>query len=301
MKKNQLREFPVAGVVAGVLLANGKDFLEVDDQGHLAIPAGVEPKGFHLVVAVRDNGRTFVAQKDVSTTGGGYASQALSQLANFAKGFCAVVMREPIEVVRAGVNVWTSWHAQKPNRVDVWYLGEDGQLWLYQIGVFTHDDGKSWKLHGEFRWCGQLYVASNSQFVAKPDAPEWGPLEGGSSKRTQIFSHPEFVALLKSAKITLWMGTPEEADPPLPKKVPGPGYARVLWYISFASQKGAGVAELADGSMAWIQAADIVGLEPDEDGEIRLLRGDIVSFTGKVENWGSKKGGPPKLTGVRRV
>ena len=299
MKASQLREFEDPGIVTSVILAGvDKAYLEIAKDGTLKMPAGVEPKGFHVVVAFEENSHILVVQKNVGTEGGGYHRDALSKLDGF-EGFKSFVMHEPIEVVRIGGNVWTSWHQQKPNRVDCWVIGADGKLGLFQIGVFTHDNGATWKLHGEYRWRGQLYEDCDL-LVARPEHPRWGSLEGGSSHRTQIFSHPEFVALMKDVKLTPWIGTDEELDPQLPE-VPGPGFAVVQWYIAFAGQTGQGPANLLGGGTAWIHGADIIGLKPDADGETRLWRGDIVSYAGKTDIWGSKKGGPPKLAGVKLV
>lgn len=300
MRANQLRSFDGAGVVAGVILQGTEDYLEIGENGILAgVPNDVT--GFHLMLAAKKNGRTFVAQKNVGQEGGGYHRDALSDLEGFAKGFIAVVMRDPIEVVRAGKNVWTSWHQQKPNRVDCWQLGKDGALGLFQVGVFTHDDGRSWKLHGEYRWRGRLYK-DGDKLVGLPESPRWGSLEGGSSARTQIFQHPDFVALIKTAKLKVWNGKPEELNPPLPA-VPEPGQAVMQWYITFAGQTGQGPANLhpSDGKSGWIHGVDIQGVQPDPDGESRLWQGDVIAYSGMVKGWGSKKDGPPKLLGVRLV
>ena len=297
MKKAQIRVFEEPGIVACALLAGGEDYMEIGEQGLLAVPSGVEPKGFHLVVAVKKDGRTFMVQKNVGLEGGSYHRHALSEVENFAMGFRAMVMRDPIEVVRAGSSVWTSWHQDRSNRVDCWCVGKDGKLGLFQVGIFTHDNGKTWKLHGEYRWRGQMYGAGD-KIVAKPEHPKWGSLEGGTSKRTQIFQHPEFVALMKGVELPAWNRSDLELDPPLPE--PGANEAVMQWYIVFAGQTGQGPAYLVDGHNAWVHGTDIVGVKPDPDGETRLWRGDIVSFTGTAK-FGSKPNGPPKLTGVRLV
>lgn len=297
MKASQIREFD--GVLAAAMIAGEKDFLEVDDRGYLSVPSGQIPTGFNLVLAVQSRGsRRFVAQKDVGQTGGGYGSRALAA-ADFPPGFKATAMHEPIQVTRAGSNTWTVWHADTPNRMDVFYVGTNGDFGLYQIGVFTHDDGQTWRLHGEPRWVGQLFKLSGGGLVAVPRHPKWGDFEGGSSRRTQIFSHPEFLALVKSAKLKVWKGQDSQINPPLPEWKEGQ-QARIQWYITFASQKGAGIAEFPNGKTAWVQSADIRDLNPEEDGEIRLWRGDVISFESQKEEWGHKgKKGPSKLLGVR--
>lgn len=298
MKASQLREFDF-GVLAAAMVDRGMDFLDVDERGYLALPPGL-PSGFNLVVAVEEGGRMFVAQKDVGRTGGSYNSQALSKLPDFPEGFRATVMRDQISVKFAGQNIWTDWHVDAPNRVDIFHVGKDGEFGLYQVGIFTHDDGKSFRLHGEPRWLGKLHKTKDG-FVAIPEHGRWGSFEGGTSRRTQIFQHPEFKTLVKSAKLTSWSGSLCEIEPPM-SETPVAGQARVLWFITFASQKGSGIAEFPDKTTAWVQASDIVGLEPEEDGEIRLWRGDIISYESAIEGWGSKgKKGPPKLASVRLV
>ena len=296
MKTSQLRQFDEAKVAACVLLVGGKDYLEIGENGILSVPPDVNPSGFHLVVAIAKKHRAIVVQKNVGKELGGYHSQALSQLKGFAPGYDATVMRDPIEVRREGKSVWTSWHKDKPNRVDIWSVAKDGKVTLFQVGVVTHDNGATWQLLGAYRWRGQLFK-DGERIVGKPEHKKWG----GFDVRRTILDQPEFMALVEGAKLKVWKGKDEDLNPTLPE-VPGPGLAVVQWYIGeFAGQTGQGPANLHDGSSAWIHGADIVGLEPDSDGIVRLWQGDIVSYTGTVKNWGSKKNGPPKLTGVRLV
>ncbi len=296
MRRNQLREFPEPGIVVGAGLKGEEDFLEADERGVLAVPPSVNPIGFHLVVATKEDDRTFVVQKNVGRESGGYHRHALSELKGFAKGFRAIVMRDPIEVVRAGSSVWTSWHQDKPNRVDIWSVGKDGTVMLFQVGVITHDNGATWKLHGEYRWKGQLF-RDGDKIVGKPEHPRWGAFD----VRRTILEQAGFMELVKSARLEEWSGSDEQLNPPLPE-VPGPGHAVVQWYITFAGQTGQGPANLypSDGTNAWIHGTDILGLAPDPDREIRLWQGDIVSFTGTAK-FGKKPNGPPKLLGVRLV
>lgn len=301
MKESQLRQFPQAQVVACALLKGGQDFLEMDSQGFIQGISDPDPVGFHLVVAVRENGRTFVVQKAVGTEGGGYESRALAELKGFVPGFKAICMRDPIEVIRAGQSVWTGWHLnQGSNRVDCYYLAQNGTFGLFQVGIFTHDNGRSFRLHGEWRWRGMLY-RTGAGLVGVPQEPrvKWGSFEGGTSKRTQIFEHPEFQALVKSAQIPEWKGLEAEVELELPKAPEGK-YAVMQWYITFAGQTGQGPCTLHDGGSAWVHGIDIVGVPPDPDGVVRLWRGDIVSFTSKAP-FGKKPNGPPKLLGVRLV
>jgi hypothetical protein len=284
--------------MASALLVGDEDCLEVSEQGLLAIPQGVQPKGFHLVVAVKKNSRTFVVQKNVGTEGGDYNSLALSSVAAFAQGYEATVMRDPIDVLRAGENVWTGWHKNAAsNRVDCWHLGKDGELWLFQVGIFTHDNGKSFYLHGEFRWAGQLYQM-NGTLVGLPESKKYGSLEGGTSKRTQIFTHPAFILLLDDIKaLPTWDGDEDEVNPPLPRVTPG--QLAVDWFIQFAGQTGQGIAKDHNGKPVWIHGLDVEGFNPNST-EPLLWHGDVVSAENVVA-WGHKAGGPPKALGVRMV
>ncbi|MCX6724276.1 MAG: hypothetical protein NT155_03865 [Candidatus Staskawiczbacteria bacterium] len=305
MKATQLREFLEVKVVAGVIIQGGSEFLDLDASGYLVIRQCEPPKGFHIVIATEKNGRTLIVQKDVSRAGGGYVSPALSALTGvFPDGFPAIVMRDPIRVLCQGKNVWTNWHGkpgEMTNRVDCFYLAKDGTFGLYQVGVYTHDDGLTYRLHGEWRWLGKLYRASGNRLAAKPEGTKWGSFKGGSSNRDQIFTNPKMVELVQSAHLPTWTGNDAELDPQLPE-VPEGNFATVQFYIgSFAGQKGQGLVVLRDGTTAWVHTPDIVDLPPEADGVTRLWIGDIVSFEKKVYGWGSKVGGPPKLTGVKLV
>jgi len=209
------------------------------------------------------------------------------------------VMRDPIDVIRHGQNVWTGWHKnQASNRVDVWTLEKDGKLSLFQAGIVTHDNGQTFVLHGEYRWKGQLF-AKGDGVVAKPEHPKWGSFNGGTSNRNQIFSNSEMLELVYSANsLQEWSGNDTELDPPLPE-VPN-GLAVIQWYVFFAGQTGQGIAIDQSGNTAWVHGKDVEGFDPSSP-ELPLWRGDIISFTEAVENWGAKKSGPPKLTGVKLV
>lgn len=270
--------------------------LEIGEHGRLAIPQGLQPTGFHIGLIIAREARVVIAQKDVSQEAGGYFRHALD---SFASGEITVwVMHDPVQVIRAGQNVWTKWHSEKPNRVDCWFVEKDGQLQLWQVGVITHDDGQTFRVLTEPRWRGRIFKA-NGDFFAKPDEPKWGKLlwNNGES-RAAIREHPDFQALLASADLGPWNGSPEELDPPL-GQTPQGDFARVDWYIPFAGQRGQGIAKLADGSPAWVSGENL-DIKPDPDGIKRLWRDDLVSFTAIHQNWGTKKG-PPKLLCVRKA
>ena len=298
MNMNQLRFFEEPGIVASAILVGGNDYLTVGENGMLNIPEGVKPEGFYLMVSVEKDGRTFVVQKDVGTEGGAYSSNALSGF-GFGKDFNAIIMRDPIEVIRAENNVWTGWHKkQASNRVDCWRLGEDGKLDLFQVGILTHDNGQTWHLYGEYRWRGKLFW-DGEEFYGVPEHPKWGSLEGGTSKRTQIFDHSEFIRLLQSTHAEALTKWDNDVNPPLPE-VPDGQFAVVDWFIACAGQTGQGIVKNKKGASAWVHGIDIEGFNPNSL-EPPLWHGDIISYEKTVLNWGAKKDSPPKLTGVKLV
>lgn len=294
----QIQVYEEIGIGAQVFLPESgpESPLEIDEKGGiLAIPKGCQPTGFHLTLMTTRETRVVIAQKNVGRKRGKY-------LRNFLDCFGPTnelvvwTMYEPIQVSRAGSNVWTVWHSKRPNRVDCWLLKEDGRLQLWQVGVITHDDGKTFRLLTEPRWKGKVFKASS--IVAPPDDPKWGKIawDPGES-RNAIREHPEFQALLASANLQSWNGSPEELDPPL-GEIPF-SHARVDWYIPFAGQKGQGIAKLTDGSSAWISGENL-DIQPDPDGIKRLWHNDLVSFFGLHHGWGTKKG-PPKLIRAKKI
>lgn len=280
------------GVKAQVFLPGRQGALQVGEHGILEIPGEVTPRFFHLVVLVPREARVTFAQKDVGTELGEYDSLIQKEGRN---GHVLYRPAHPIEVKRVGKNVWTSWHQQNPNRVDCWYLGETGELQLFQIGVITHDDGKTFRLLGEPRWGGQLFRSSTG-YIPKPGKLKWGPL---GTSRYPIFVDHGFQWLLSGATLPTWNGRAEEVDLPLSEIPPG-NHARVDWYVPFAGQTGQGIAKLRNGGSAWVHGSDVQE-DPDPDGIKRVFHNELVSFEGEPQQWGTKKDAPPKLVGVRRV
>jgi hypothetical protein len=271
---------------------NPSQYLGVGEDGILTnVPDDVT--GFHLAVGVLKHFRTFVSQKDVGQELGGYSTEALAKLGG-SKGLDWTIMSKPIQVQRVGPNVWTVWHTSTPNRMDCWSLTKDGLFSLYQIGVVTHDDGRTWRLHGEYRWKGKLFARAGVP-VACPDEPrvKWGPFQTWEG----IFESPSFRRLLESATLANWTGKSQDLDPPLPQT--NNGLAILQWYIPFAGQEGQGYVWLRNGKEAAVVLGDDVSIAPDADGVKRLWRGDVISYEDKVFGWGAKKNGPPKLTGVK--
>lgn len=297
----QIKVYEDIGVGAEVFLP-GKRWadkpLEISEHGMLVIPLELQPSGFHLALSIEREARVVIAQKNVGQDKGGYFRHSLAQFGE-SDGVITWVMHDPIQVMRAGGNVWTDWHAVNPNRVDCWCLDRNGHLRLIQIGVITHDDGQTFRLLKESRWVGKILRGPDGELVAKPDDQEYGALlwNPGES-RAAIRGHPEFQQLLETAIIAPWNDSSEELNPPL-GLIPEGDYARMDWYIPFAGQKGQGIAKLRDGSSAWVHGQDLA-TPADEDGIVRLYHNDLLSFVGLQKSWG-KKEGPPKLLGVKRV
>lgn len=297
MKASQLVKFKL-GIVAAVLMSGFEDFLEVDERGMLTIPQGIQPTSFDLLLATPLTGsrRLFIVQKDVAHEGGGYSKKALPEFQGFAPDVKAIILTG-LDVIRAGEHAHTGWHrSQASNRADCWYLSVDGKLILFQVGIYTHDNGKSYLVCGEPRWAGEL-CESEAGLVGVPESPKWGSLEGGTSKRTQIFQHPDFVRLLETAVLPQFMGTDTDVNPPLEKV--GEGFAAVDWFIQFAGRTGQGIAKLHNGKPVWVHGVDVQGFDP-KSTEPLLWHGDIVSYT-KCEAWGNKPGAPPRIVGVKLV
>ncbi len=300
------RFFRQVNMFASVQVNGIQQDLEIDDDGQIEIPAGVTPNEFQLTIFVeKSRERTcLITTKNVGETAGTYHRRHLSALKT-ADEFC--YWEAPIEVARAGQNVWTKWHQAKPNRVDCFVIGPNGQFGLFQIGVITHDDGQTWLSHGEWRWQGTLYKQGD-QYVAKPNAIHWGKFETWK----KIFDHQSFPRLVRETQLQEWSGTPEELDPPLP--TPKEGQAVVEWFVPFGGQTGQGVAVLPEsqrrkrkpqdpsqndeGVRVWIHGADILQ-DLDADGVKRLRRGDVITFSG-TDSFGKQEGRMPKALNIQR-
>jgi len=289
-----VRSFGDIGVQASVFLADTKQHLEVDDHGLISIPPDAEVTevtGFKLSFLVQKEDRLFFAEKEIQYDTDKYHGAAKS---NHGKdGTVRWVTRQPIQIGRSknGDKVWTLWGDKDPNRIDAWRMSPTGEISLDHIGVITHNDGATWRLHRARRWAGQLYRFGD-QLMAQPNDWQWGSFE----KRKFIFEYPRFKALLKSATLPEWKGTPEDLDPPL-DDVPNSESGIVLWYTQFAGMKGQGLVQLYNGNTIWVHGDDIQN-SVDEDGVRILHRNDIVEFRG-TGRFGNKDG--EKLLNVRKV
>lgn len=301
MQASQLIEFAEPGLCAAVVLAKGEDLLEINADGRIIIPPGMDPKEFHMIIGFEE-GHGWLSMKNVGKEGGGYSTMASSAVEDFLpEGFRAIALNSPIPVLTEDGFRRTPWHGYPSNRFDFFVFGKDGKFDLFQVGVVIRGTKEKPfpKVMGEYRWRGHLYKTINGGLVATPLSVKWGSFEGGSSKRTQIFDDPGFKAMLKGIELKTWRGTDAEVDPPLP--IPSKGQAVVKFYIAFAGRDGQGVVMSPNGDTAWVLQQDLIGIQPDEDGEIRLPVGAIISYEDVVFGWGGKKDGPPKLVGVRLV
>jgi len=275
------------GISTAVSTTNSKDnHLSVSEKGILAdVPNGV--KGFHLFIGLPKGTRAFVAQKNVGVELGGYSTDGLADIGG-GNGLNWTALATPVAVKRAGQNVWSVWHTDTPNRVDIWSVTEDGLMSLYQVGVITHNDGAHWRLHGEYRWRGRLFT-KDGELVAQPEEPrvKWGPFVTWKP----IFDNPAFKRLVSDANILAWAGKPQDLEPPLPQ-IPSGNYAVLQWYVPFAGQTGQGYVWMTNGGRnpACIHGVDLI-VPPDSDGVKRLHRGDVVNYlrTGRFGNKDSLK------------
>lgn len=289
----QVKKFSNGIVASVVLLGKNRQVLEIGEEGILIIPEGVIPNAFCLILHAEEKTRIVFAQKNIGQDKGGYNDL-------FSEGIVErQIFSPPIQVMRAGQNVWTSWHQEKTNRMDCWLVEINGYLELFQIGVITHDDGQTFQLLGELRWQGQIFKAPAGELAAKPNNPKWGPLLWNKDEsRAAIRENPDFQALLTSATLPPWKGSLEELNPPL-SPIPSGNFARIDWYIPFAGQKGQGIVKDHAGKSYWVHGQDIAG-PPEADGIRRLFHNDLISYIMVHQNWGTKAG-PSKLIGIKRV
>lgn len=278
-----MRLFDELCIGASVFLVGTNQQLEVSEDGIIMIPEGRRPQAFKLSLLIPKNGRIFINQKEVSQEQGEYHGAVRTGRTH--GDFVTYTMLKPIQVKRATNRedgseiVWTNWHGkpgEKPNRVDIWCVFKNGEVWLFQVGVITHDNGKTFRIHGEFRYRGQLYLSNRSEsgYVVAPralDRQVWGPF----TTWQDIFNYSKFKDLVRSASLQPWTGKLEELEPPL-QQVTMPGFAVVKFYIPFGGFAGWGKAFLR-GQEITVLGTEI--LDPvEEDGIKRLRRGDVISY-----------------------
>lgn len=294
------RFFDELNLGASVFLNGTNRHLEVTDDGIIQIPSGVRPNQFKLTLLVAKHDRMIINQKEVSEEQGEYHGVVRTGRSN--GDFNQYTMKLPIQVKRArsvdgsGEIVWVNWHGktgEKPNRVDCWQVAKDGEIRLFQVGVLTHDNGQTFRLHGEDRYRGRLYLYGNDYVVAPraEDRDVWGPF----TTWKDILNYPRFKTFAQTAHLSQWEGSPDELEPKL-QTVSDPGMAVVKFYIPFGGMNGFGYAIVGGKDMA-ILGSDILDSE-EEDGVKRLRRGDIVSFNGEGV-YGDRSA--PKLLNVSKV
>lgn len=266
--------------------------IEIRENGMLAVPSGVNPLGFYLVLYTPTQPRVIITQRDLTYHHGDYRDPKYDYLENvLGEDWIMNSFNLPIPVERQGGHVWTAWKGRpawkKPagmsgNKVDCWIADREGHLDLFQTGIITPNDGQSWHLLGEYRWRGKLF-RSNGTIVGKPKKPAWGAF----GVRQEILEHPEFKDHLRKIRLSVWQGNEKELSPLL-DPVPQIGYARVQWYSPFAGKTGQGPVKLYDGSAGWIHGIDIMS-PPDGDGIQRLQRNDLIRYTGTTDFGSSKE------------
>lgn len=304
-----LRLFEEPVLAASTFLVGGSESNLLDvrsEDGVLTIPQGVRPQGFYLMLFLPKKGnRTFITQKKVGTEAGDYHNKNIREF-SVSGELVGYKLQRPIEVRYERETVWTPWHdEERTNRADCFYVGEDGSFYLYQVGIITHDNGATYRLHGEYRWKGKLSYR-NSKTYLEPEDPKWGSF---TQSRAKIFENPNFRAFYN------WTSSRPELVEPVLAPVSGPGFARVEWYVSFGGQTGQGIAighesqrrkakpknpnEKDEGLNFWIHGTDIQE-SPDPDGVKRLWSGQLISYSG-TEHFGTQKGRPPKLLNIKKV
>lgn len=277
------RYFEALNIGASVFLVGTNRQLEVSENGVLTIPEGVTPNAFKLTLLVPQGGRIFINQKEVGQEQGGY--QGAVRTGRTQGDFTKYTMLKPIQIKRArnretgGEIAWTNWHGkpgEKPNRVDCWQILQDGEVRLFQVGVITHDNGGTYRIHGEDRYRGQLFLSNSADagYVVAPrsqDRDVWGSFAAWQS----ILNYSRFRELAKSANLSQWAGKSEELEPPL-RQVTTPKFAVVKFFIPFGGFGGWGIA-IRGGQEVAILGTEI--LDPvEEDGVKRLRRNDVISY-----------------------
>ncbi|MDP3901229.1 MAG: hypothetical protein Q8Q38_02795 [bacterium] len=275
--------------LAAMVLLEGRP-LEVNQaSGILSVPAERQARRLDLGILIPQDARIFGVVKDVGNERGDYASLKSTGSFGSYRGFS---LPGGIEVIVRGNRIWTSWHQQNPNRADCWYLGQDGTLKLFQVGVITPDNGETFRLIGDFRWEGSLFRTEDG-VVAYQD-----PGYQGFETWEMIMRHPGFSGLVGRTRLTPWSASCAPAAPEL-DEIPEGNFARLDWWSPFAGQNGQGIARLTDRSSAWVHGENIA-VVPGPDGVKRIPRNSLLSFSESRKNWGTKSG-PPMLLGLRVV
>jgi len=279
------------GIQASVVLMGDRTKLDIIDNGELIIPEGIVPGEFSLIILVPTKSEILVNQKNVGQDRGEYNDLTNLNLGDLTDLNAFIV--PSLQVSGKPGNMRTVWHKEKSNRVDCWMVSPKGFLRLFQVGIITHNGGKTFRILGEYRWRGQMFRNDN-HFVAKPEYPTWGSLES----RKMIFDSPDFMNLVLKTELRKWTGKEKELNPPL-GDIPENSMARVNWYNPFAGNAGQGIAVLKNGESVWVHG-NRLNILPDVDGIKRLWRNQLLQFKSK-ENWGTKPNSPQRLNDVTIV
>jgi hypothetical protein len=284
----------VNNIIANVaVMGNHGDYLPVDfnTDGSLAIPDNLSPRIFLLTILVPAELNPILTQRNLSRLEGEYHSRFIKNLGNIMDFQVAVL---PINVTRSGRNTWTSFTKESPNNMDCWLCGPRNAISMFKVGLITHDDGKTYRVIGETRWAGDLFI-DNAQIVGKPSNSMWGSF----GVRDTILNHPEFQDFIKKARLPMWQGKPEELEPPLPE-VPEGDYGVVKFFHPMMGQKGQALVVI-HGDEAWLFGNNL-DRSPDADGVKRLQRGDVITYQAIKHPLERKNGKPlPTLLNATKV
>jgi hypothetical protein len=278
----QLRTYGNGIGISVILMGSHRTRLDISPKDELIIPAGISPGEFSVVITANEG--ILVNQKDVGTDGGGYHSIPEVVPNTYVLG----------SIVVSGISggpMRTAWHQKASNRADCWIWNEtDHILSLFQPGVVSRTQGKTWRVLGEYRWQGKIYRHGGT-IAARPEISAWGSF----GSRMPILRYPGFTKLIGFESLPEWTGTEEELNPPLDQCPPGK-FARVDWFNTFAGNEGQGIVVLGDGRKAWVHG-DHLNIRPDADGIKRIWRNQLIQYENIEYNWGSKPG-LPRLKGA---
>jgi hypothetical protein len=309
-------EFPEILVSAYLPKSSGHtDRLLINKKtGALDIPEGITPTGFFLQVRIPGHGLDVViARKDIGVNGGGYHLDEIQELES------GHVWRTtaPIQVMTDQNTKlkYTPWHKRLSNRLDVFIVRPGEEVFLLQAGVVVRGGcgQETYHLIEEELWRGQIVMnQATGLWAGVPIDSSYGSFE---SRRPVFDFEPFRRALLRSSGgLVPRVLSEEEVNPTL--GYPAPGCFRSDWYIPFMGQRGQGGAYDSTGEFVYMVGNEIIDrprleklekhgvptgniklVQPDDDGVLRLRRGQDYRSLG-IRSGYSKKDGPKYPEGI---